>query len=55
MLLKRLDDIGVSPEDIDLLVITHFHGDHIGGMTEGASLYSHAQRCMFPNRNTPHG
>ena len=35
MLLKRLDDIGVSPEDIDLLVITHFHGDHIGGMTEG--------------------
>lgn len=35
MLLKRLDDIGVAPEDIDLLVITHFHGDHIGGMTEG--------------------
>ena len=35
MLLKRLDDIGVSPEDIDLLVITHFHDDHIGGMTEG--------------------
>ena len=35
MLLKRLDDIGVSPEDIDLLIITHFHGDHIGGMTEG--------------------
>ena len=35
MLLKRLDDIGVSPADIDLLVITHFHGDHIGGMTEG--------------------
>lgn len=35
MLLKRLDDIGVSPEDIDLLVITHFHGDHIGGMMKG--------------------
>ena len=35
MLLKRLDDIGIAPEDIDLLVITHFHGDHIGGMTEG--------------------
>ena len=35
MLLKRLDGIGIAPEDIDLLVITHFHGDHIGGMTEG--------------------
>lgn len=35
MLLKRLDNIGIAPEDIDLLVITHFHGDHIGGMTEG--------------------
>ena len=35
MLLKRLKDIGVAPEDIDYVVITHFHGDHIGGMTEG--------------------
>lgn len=35
MLLKRLDSIGVKPESIDFLVITHFHGDHIGGMTEG--------------------
>ena len=35
MLLKRLDSIGVKPESIDFLVITHFHSDHIGGMTEG--------------------
>ncbi len=35
MLLQRLDSIGVKPESIDFLVITHFHGDHIGGMTEG--------------------
>ena len=35
MLLKRLKDIGVAPEDIDYVVITHFHGDHIGGMAEG--------------------
>ena len=35
MLLKRLDSIGVKPESIDFLVITHFHGDHIGGMTDG--------------------
>lgn len=35
MLLKRLDNIGVKPESIDNLVLTHFHMDHIGGMTEG--------------------
>lgn len=35
MLIQRLDSIGVKPESIDFLVITHFHGDHIGGMTDG--------------------
>lgn len=35
MLLQRLDSIGVKPESIDYLVLTHFHMDHIGGMTEG--------------------
>lgn len=35
MLLKRLDSIGVKPESIDYLVLTHFHMDHIGGMTDG--------------------
>ncbi|HIW43585.1 MAG TPA: MBL fold metallo-hydrolase [Candidatus Prevotella stercoripullorum] len=36
MLLKRLDSIGVKPESIDYLVLTHFHMDHIGGMTDGS-------------------
>ncbi len=31
-LLARLDSIGIAPADIDYLMITHFHGDHIGGM-----------------------
>lgn len=35
MLLKRLGSIGVKPESIDYLVLTHFHMDHIGGMTDG--------------------
>jgi glyoxylase-like metal-dependent hydrolase (beta-lactamase superfamily II) len=29
---KSLAAAGVSPEQIDLVVITHFHGDHIGGL-----------------------
>ena len=35
MLLKRMKDAGTAPDEIDFLVITHFHGDHIGGMTDG--------------------
>ncbi len=34
-LLDRMKAVGIQPEDIDLLVLTHFHMDHIGGMTDG--------------------
>ena len=40
-----LDSLGLSPADIDYLFITHFHGDHIGGMLDasGAPVYTGAQ------------
>ncbi|MBZ0279772.1 MAG: MBL fold metallo-hydrolase [Anaerolineae bacterium] len=31
-LLKTLEQIGVRPESIDRVIITHGHGDHIGGI-----------------------
>ena len=34
-LLSNLKSLGVSPEKIDILLITHMHGDHIGGMVSG--------------------
>lgn len=37
-LVRRLDSLGVKPGDIDYLFITHFHGDHIGGMLDGDSV-----------------
>lgn len=42
---KGLDSLGLSPDDIDYLFITHFHGDHIGGMLDasGAPVYTEAQ------------
>jgi glyoxylase-like metal-dependent hydrolase (beta-lactamase superfamily II) len=30
----RLEASGYAPEDVSVVVITHFHGDHIGGLME---------------------
>jgi glyoxylase-like metal-dependent hydrolase (beta-lactamase superfamily II) len=38
----RLKELGHSPEDIDVVVLTHGHPDHIGGLVEGG-------KPVFPN------
>ena len=39
-----LDSLGMNPADVDYLYITHFHGDHIGGMMAGDSaVFTNAQ------------
>ena len=37
-LLAGLKSAGVSPADVTHLYLTHFHGDHIGGMMKGDSV-----------------
>ncbi|MEE4116723.1 MAG: MBL fold metallo-hydrolase [Marinilabiliaceae bacterium] len=32
--LKRLQTMGIGPGDIDYIVISHFHGDHIAGLLD---------------------
>lgn len=32
-LVGELARLGIAPEDIDIVLFTHFHGDHIGGAT----------------------
>lgn len=32
-LVGELARVGYRPEDVDIVLLTHFHGDHIGGMT----------------------
>ena len=41
-LLSGVASLGVTPADIKYLYLTHFHGDHIGGMMKGDSI-------VFPN------
>jgi glyoxylase-like metal-dependent hydrolase (beta-lactamase superfamily II) len=44
LLLSNLRGTGVAPEDIDTIIITHAHPDHIGGNldSDGNLLYPHA-------------
>ncbi|WP_137390049.1 MBL fold metallo-hydrolase [Rhodoligotrophos defluvii] len=38
---------GISPGDVDIVVITHFHGDHIGGLMEnGEPVFPNARYVM---------
>jgi glyoxylase-like metal-dependent hydrolase (beta-lactamase superfamily II) len=39
---ERLAELGHKPEDIDIVVTTHGHPDHIGGLVEGG-------KPVFPN------
>ncbi|MEM7296604.1 MAG: MBL fold metallo-hydrolase, partial [Pseudomonadota bacterium] len=42
-----LEAAGYSADQVDVVVITHMHGDHIGGlMTDGAATFANARYVM---------
>ncbi|WEA21659.1 MBL fold metallo-hydrolase [Pseudomonas juntendi] len=44
--LEYLEQIGVAPGDVKLVVITHFHDDHIRGMSEIITSCVNAKVCI---------
>ena len=42
---QRLEALGVDPKQIETVIISHFHGDHIGGLVtaEGAPAFPNAE------------
>lgn len=48
-LLPKLKELGLSPEDIRLIYISHLHNDHIGGLLkDGAVTFPNAE--LYVNR-----
>ena len=43
--LRGLGELGLAPDDIDIIFITHFHGDHVAGLVveEGRLEFSNAR------------
>lgn len=43
--LRGLQSMGMSPADIDIVYLTHFHGDHIAGLfnADGTPVYGNAR------------
>jgi glyoxylase-like metal-dependent hydrolase (beta-lactamase superfamily II) len=48
VLLDSLAELGLSPEDIDVVVLSHLHFDHAGGLL-AAWEEGQAPRLLFPN------
>ena len=47
-LVRNLERAGIAPGDIDLVLLTHAHPDHVGGNTDaqGRPAYPHARHIM---------
>jgi 7,8-dihydropterin-6-yl-methyl-4-(beta-D-ribofuranosyl)aminobenzene 5'-phosphate synthase len=53
ILLRNMSALGVDPRDVDVVVISHVHGDHVGGLT-GFLEENHAVTVYLP-RSFPEG
>ncbi|MEL7027594.1 MAG: MBL fold metallo-hydrolase, partial [Pseudomonadota bacterium] len=45
-----LGSAGLTPEDVDIVVLTHMHGDHIGGLTQDDGSLSYPNARYIANQ-----
>ncbi len=46
-LVRSLEVLGLAPQDIDILLLTHGHPDHVGGLTvQGERVFSNAEHYL---------
>ncbi|HOP65004.1 MAG TPA: MBL fold metallo-hydrolase [Spirochaetota bacterium] len=52
VLLKSMKRAGIKPEDIDMVLLTHTHFDHIGGLVHnGKAVFTNAKVFLSENEN----
>ena len=52
-LLAALNTAGVSPEEIDYIILTHIHMDHAGGIGMAVQKMKNAQVLVHPQAGFP--
>lgn len=46
----ELKKLGINPQDVDYIFVTHMHGDHIGGLVkDGQKVFTNAQLYISAN------
>jgi glyoxylase-like metal-dependent hydrolase (beta-lactamase superfamily II) len=53
-LMEALDAAGTQPEDVDVVVLTHLHPDHVGGSLRGDTLAFPRARYLVPEADWTH-
>ncbi len=52
-LLTNMKKLGINPQEIDLVVLSHIHGDHVGGLTD--FLEKNPEVVVYLPRSFPKG